>query len=132
MYTVTCTLVGESIDESSCLFLLGKKCKRRDMENVISKILKMEDEAEKRNEDRENRWQEAEERRERERRDHEDRQTQMMMTMFSNFMGQMSNLLMAQYPMPSFPPTYPHVRYNSSRHSAVPSSNGFMYMCDSI
>ena len=51
---------------------------------------------------------------------------QMMMNMFSSFMGQMSNILMAQYPMPTFPSTYPHVPYTSSMPSAVSSYNGFM------
>ena len=96
------------------------------MEDMISKIVKTEDEAEKRTEEREKRWQEAEERRERERREHEDRQTQQMMNMFSNFMGQMSNILMAQYPMSTFSPMYPRAPYNSFMPSAVSFYSGFM------
>ena len=83
--------------------------------------MKREDEGEKRTEEREKRWQEAEEEHERERRKHEDRQTQQMMNMFSNFMGQLSNILMAQYPMPTFSPMYPHAPYNSSMPSGVSS-----------
>ena len=96
------------------------------MEDMISKIVKMEEEAEKRTEEHEKRWQEAEEWREREHREHEHRQTQMMMNMFSNFMGQMSNILMAQYPMPTFSPTHPHAPYNSSMPSAVSSYSRLM------
>ena len=92
---------------------------------MISKIVKMEDEAEKRTEKCEKRWQEAEEQHERECREHEHRQTQQMMNMFSNFMGHMSNILMVQCPMPTFSPMYAHAPYNSSMPSAV-SYSGFM------
>ena len=47
------------------------------------------------------------------------------MNMFFNFMGHLSNILMAQYPMPTFSPMYPHAPYNSSMPSAV-SYSGFM------
>ena len=41
-------------------------------------------------------------------------------------MGHLSNILMAQYPMPTFSPMYPHAPYNSSMPSGVSSYSGSM------
>ena len=64
-------------------------------------MVKLDEEAEKRAEERDRRWQSGEEKRDKERMQHEERQAQQMMMMFSSFMGQINNLLMSQYPMPS-------------------------------
>ena len=63
---------------------------------MISKIAKIDEEAEKKAEERERRWLESEDRREKERREHEDLHAQMMMSMFTGFMTQMSSMTMSQ------------------------------------
>jgi len=113
-------------------FTLGKKRKRGDAEDLISKIAKIDEEAEKRAEEREKRWLESEDRREKERREHEDRHAQMMMSMFSGFMTQMSSMMMSQ-PLifskwlsalrnPTFPSQDFMPNYNSN-YSSVPFTN---------
>ena len=60
------------------------------------KIAKIDEEAEKKAEEREKRWLESEDRREKERREHEDCHAQMMMPMFSGFMTQLGGTMMCQ------------------------------------
>lgn len=72
-----------------------------DNEELLLKMAKMDEEAEKRAEERDKRWQLAEEMREKERMKHEERQTQQMMMMMSNFMCQISSMMMPQYPLSS-------------------------------
>ena len=82
----------------------------------MSKMAKMDEEAEKRAEEREKRWLESEDRREKERMEHEDRHAQMMMSMFTNFMTQMGGMMMTQTPGPMspYPPGFPHYSPNSN------------------
>ena len=69
-----------------------------DNEELILKLAKMDEEAEKRADERDKQYQLAEERRKKERM-HEEHQTQQMM-MLSNFMSHKSSAMMPQqYPM---------------------------------
>ena len=88
---------------------LEKKWKRGDAENLILNIAKIDEEAEKKAEERKKRWLESDDGREKERREHEGCHVQMMMSMFSGFMTQMGGRMMCQPPGPmsSFPHVYP-------------------------
>ena len=107
------------------------------MDDLISKMTKIDEEAEKRAEEQEKRWMESQDKREKERMEHEDRQTQMMMSMFSSFMTQMSGMMMSQTPgpMPPYPPGYPlYSPTSNSMFTAqdyVPSYNSVPYSSSS-
>ena len=113
-------------------FILGKKRKRGDAEDLISKIAKIVEETEKKAEEQEKRWLESEGRREKETREHEDHYAQMMMSIFTGFMTQMSSMMMSQPPDPmsSFPHVYPH--YNHAAGNPTFPGQDFMPNCSNV